>query len=98
MNKGNLSREQAVEIVGEAAVSAVESKNCEPTGRVGYNGACQGDEECEWSASEACKDETGLDVTLVAYYYTTNEQDQLMAECDGDGSAIDWTISGYVVE
>lgn len=98
MTKGNLSREQAVEIVGEAAVDAVERENCEPTGRVGYNGACQGDEECEWSASVTCKDVSGLDVALTAYYYTTNEQDQLMAECDGDGSAIDWTISGYVVE
>lgn len=98
MTKGNLSREQAVEIVGEAAVNAVESKNCEPTNRVGYNGACQGDTECEWSASVSCKDETGLDVTLTAYYYTTNEQDQLMAECDGDGSVIDWEINGYVVE
>jgi len=98
MTKGNLSREQAVEIVGEAAVDAVERKNCEPTGRVGYNGACQGNEECEWSASVACNDGDGLDVTLTAYYYTTNEQDQLMAECDGDGSVIDWEINGFSIE
>ena len=95
--KGNLTREQAVTIVGEATVDKVERENCEPTGRVGYNGACQGDALCEWSASVSCEDKDGNDCTLVAYYYTTNEQDQAMADADGDGSAIDWEIAGYEV-
>jgi hypothetical protein len=97
MQKGNLTREQAVSIMGESAVSKVEGKNCEPTNRAGYNGACQDDELCEWSASVSCKDTNGDDCTLVAYYYTTNEQDEAMAEADGDGSAINWDIEGFEI-
>lgn len=92
MQKGNLTREQAVEIVGEIAVSKAEEKNCEPTNRVGYNGACQGDELTEWSASVAVGDDT-----LTVYYYTSNEDDQIMADNDGDGSYIDWVVAGYEI-
>jgi len=95
--KGNLSREQAVEIIGEAAVNAAEAKNCEPTNRVGYNGACQNDELCEWSASAPGEDKNGTECSVVVYYYTTNEDDQTMADNNGDGSAIDWVISGYEI-
>ena len=95
MKKGNLTREQAVAIVDEAAVDKVERENCEPTNRVGYNGACQGDDLCEWSASVRCQDKDGDACTLLAYYYTTNEQDQAMA--DSDGSAVEWEIAGYEI-
>jgi len=97
MNKGNLTHEQAVELVGLTAVETVERKNCEPTNRVGYNGACQDDELCEWSASVACEDKDGCAVVLTAYYYTTNEQDQIMAENSGDGSYIEWEIKGFEI-
>lgn len=95
--KGNLTREQAVAIVGAEAVEKVGRENCEPTGRVGYNGACQGDAFCEWAASVSATNADGDDVTLVAYYYTSNEQDEIMAANDGDGSYIDWEIAGYEV-
>ena len=95
--KGNLTREQAVAIVGAEAVEKVERENCEPTNRVGYNGACQGDAFCEWSASVRAKNQDGDDVTLLAYYYTSNEDDRIMAENDGDGSYITWEIAGYEV-
>ena len=97
MYKGNLTRKEAVAIVGEKAVDAVEQKSCEPTGRVGYNGACQGDELCEWSASSLGKDTSGVHCSVVVYYYTNNEQDDVMAAQDGDGSAIDWAIEGYEI-
>ena len=97
MTKGNLTREQAVAIIGEAVVDAAERKNCEPTGRVGYNGACQSDDLCEWSASASGADKDGTACSVVVYYYTTNEDDETMAANDGDGSAIDWEISGYEV-
>ena len=92
MQKGKLSRDQAVSIVGTKFVESVDAKNCEPTNRVGYNGACQNDEMTEWAASVNCGD-----VILTAYYYTTNEEDQTMADNDGDGSYIDWEIKGYEV-
>ena len=92
-----LTRAQAVAIVGEAVVEKVESKNCEPTGRVGYNGACRNDNFCEWSATVGCEDKDGNACSLVAYYYTTNDEDQAMADADGDGSVIDWEIAGYDV-
>lgn len=44
-----------------------------------------------------CQDKDGDACTLLAYYYTTNEQDQAMADSDGDGSAIDWEIAGYEI-
>lgn len=34
------------------------------------------------------------DCVLVSYYYTNNDDDQAIADA-GDGSAIDWVISGY---
>lgn len=97
MQKGNLTREQAIEMVGESAINEVERKNCEPTCRVGYNGACQDDDLCEWSASVACKNKDGDDVILTAYYYTSNEDDKIMAENSGDGSYIDWEIAGFEI-
>lgn len=97
MQKGNLSREQAIAIVGEQTVANLDHENCEPTNRCGYNGACQGDSLTEWSASVSCKDADGNNCTLIAYYYTTNDQDQTMADADGDGSAINWEIEGYEI-
>jgi len=97
--KGKLSREQAVELVGEDAVSRVEGMNCEPTNRGGYNGACQGDAYTEWSASTDAKDRDGDGVRLTIYYYTDNKQDDMMAACDGDGSMIDWreSVAGFEI-
>lgn len=97
MQKGNLTREQAVSALGEKLVDAVERKNCEPTNRVGYNGACHGDDLCEWAASVVGEDADGYEVVLTAYYYTTNEQDQIMADNSGDGSYIDWEIEGFEI-
>lgn len=36
----HLTRAQAIALVGDAAVVAVEKEGCEPTGKVGYNGQC----------------------------------------------------------
>ena len=98
MKKGTLTREQAIEAVGEAAVLAVEAEGCEPTCRVGYNGACQGDAECEWTAGVSAKDADGYSVRLTSYYYTSNAEDEAIAEYDGDGSWIDWEVEGYDVD
>lgn len=94
MQKGNLTREQAVAIVGEAAVSKAEATNCEPTNRVGYNGACQGDAEIEWSGSASVEDKDGTDCTVTAYYYTSQEE---INEAGDDLSNVNWTIAGYEV-
>lgn len=91
-----LTRQEAIAIVGEDAVNAVERINCEPTGRVGFNGSCKGDDLCEWVAGGEAKDEDGDSVTICAYYYTTNAEDETMADT-GDGSNIDWQISHYEV-
>lgn len=90
MNK--ITRAEAIAAVGIEAVERVERVNCEPTNRVGYNGACQGNALTEWSAAVTVRDDT-----LIAYYYTTNDDDAAMAAADGDGSVIDWDIAGYEI-
>ena len=94
MQKGNLTRDQAVAIVGEAAVAKAEAANCEPTGRVGYNGACQGDDLIEWSTCASAEDKDGTDCTVTAYYYTSQEEIDAAGD---DLSNVGWTISGYEV-
>ena len=94
MRKGNLTREQAIELAGLAIVEKVEHENCEPTSRL----QTDGDESTEWSASVRFDtEEDTYTKTLVAYYYTTPEQDAVMAEHDCDGSYIDWKINGYEI-
>lgn len=92
-NTTNLNREQAIALAGQDAVTRVGKENCEPTNRVGYNGACQGDQLTEWSATVEIDEETNI----TAYYYTTNDEDEMAAECD-DLSCINWKIDHYSVQ
>lgn len=92
--KGNLTREQAIAQVGVSAVERAESQNCEPTNRVGYNGACQGDELIEWSASARAQDENGCECVVTAYYYTTQEEIDAAGD---DLSNVAWEIAGYEI-
>lgn len=87
---GSLTREQAIALVGEAAVNAVDQLEREPSGRQGFNGAKAGDEFTEWNATLDCKQLSGHDVTLIAHYYTTNEQDDSL-------ESVDWVVEGYKV-
>lgn len=94
MKKGNLTREQAIELVGIKAVEAAEAKGCEPTNRVGYNGAMQGDDLIEWSSGASCEDKAGSECSVIAYYYTSQEE----VDAAGDDlSNVDWVIAGYEV-
>lgn len=93
--KGNLTREEAVAIIGEEAVAAAERENCEPTGRVGYNGACQGDELIEWSACEAGVDRDGNECHVLVYYYTTRADEEAAIESGWDAAS--WKIAGYEI-
>lgn len=95
MEKGSLTRQQAVARVGEAAVLRAESEGCEPTGRVGYNGAMHGDDLTEWRASAQAVDEEGIECSVYVYYYTDNDRDERMGQGDAD---IEWEIAGYEVE
>lgn len=93
MSNTNLTREQAIALVGQGAVTRVENESCEPTNRVGYNGACQGNALTEWSATVQIDSET----RITAYYYTDNDEDAMAAECD-DLSCINWEIDHYTVQ
>ena len=93
MRKGNLTREEAIKIAGEAAVNAVETENCDFTNRVGYNGSCQGDSEVEFSAAVKCADADGDEATLVVYYYQSAEAVDSAQEL-GD---LDWQVEGYEI-
>lgn len=93
MRKGNLTREQAIDLVGEAAVTKVDAENCDFTNRVGYNGSVQGDAEVEFSASSSCEDKDGSEVTLLAYYYQDAGDVDSAEGLDG----LDWEIEGYEI-
>lgn len=93
MRKGNLTREQAVAIVGEAAVAKVDAERCDFTNRVGFNGSVQGDDEVEFSAGMACEEKDGNEVTLIAYYY----QDAADVDATDDLGSLNWEIEGYEV-
>jgi hypothetical protein len=80
--------------VGEEAIRKLDATNCEPTSRL----QTDGDTAEEWSAYIRTPDKSGERVTVEAYYYITPEQSQVMADHDGDGSSIDWTIEGYEIE
>lgn len=90
----NLTKEDVIFLLNDSdCLELVANKNCEPTNRVGYNGVCQGDQLTEWSATVEINEET----SITAYYYTTNDEDQMAAEC-GDLSCINWEISHYTVQ
>ena len=93
MKKGNLTRDQAIQIVGADAVTAAENESCDYTGRVGYNGSCQGDDLVEFSASAGAVDSDGYDVHVIAYYY----QDAADVDAEESLDGLVWTIYGYEV-
>ncbi len=87
--KGNLSREQAVAIVGETAVLAAEADNCDYTNRL----MPDNDSRVEFVGAAKATDRDGIPCTVRAYYY---QETSALAECD-DLGALDWTIEGYEV-
>jgi hypothetical protein len=90
MRQGSLNREQAVKLVGEKMVEAVESENCDFTNRL----QTDGDDAIEFSASVQGEDLSGEDCTLVAYYY--QNQEDLDAAGDDLGNC-NWEIEGYEI-
>lgn len=89
-----LTRNQAIERVGEKAVIDVEAKNCEPTGRLQ---SCW-DDTIEYMASVICK-EDGYDVCLDVYYYPEKKS---FIDSDGepieDLGNINWQIAHYEIQ
>ena len=89
MQKGNLSREQAIGFVGEPAVDAAETTNAVQTGRLTNDGTV------EFVARHKCTAGDGDSVTLCVYWYFG--EDAVMAS--DDLSDLDWDdISGYEVD
>ena len=89
MKKGNLTREAAIALVGEDAVKAVESQNCDYTNRV----QTDGDDSVEFSAGVRARNKDGDQVTLLAYYY----QDQAAVDAAEQLDELDWEIEGYEI-
>ena len=89
MRKGNLSRDQVIELVGLDAVESVENENCDYTNRV----QTDGDDSVEFSAIINCVDSDGTSCKLIAYYY----QDQNDIDNTDDLSSLNWEINGYEI-
>jgi hypothetical protein len=94
---GTMTKKEAVQKMVEYGISKIDAKkainkveaiNCEPTNRV----LPDGDERTEWSASI-----TIGDITLIAYYYTTPADEQLVDNNGGDWGAVDWAIDHYTI-
>lgn len=86
MRNGNLTRDQAIAIVGIDAVNTVDHENCDYTNRV----QTDGDDGIEFSASVACAD----GAVLIAYYYLTQND---IDNAGDDLSNCDWQIAGYEI-
>ena len=89
MRKGNLTREQAIEMVGLELVEKVESMNCDFTNRI----QTDGDTAVEFSAGINFIDKDGYRRTLTAYYY----QDPRDLDATDDLGSLDWEVSGYEI-
>jgi len=99
MRHGNLTRNEAIELAGVAAVEDLDAVDCQPTGRV----QCDGDTDVEYAASIGIPDPEGYydgddTRTLTAYYYTTPSDMDAIAAAGGDESVIDWVIHGYEID
>jgi hypothetical protein len=79
--KGNLTRAQAVAIVGEPTVDRLDSENCDFTGRALADG------DVEFSASV-----TAGKRTLTAYYYQTRSDVAALSWDD-----MEWEVQGYEI-
>ena len=90
MRKGNLTREQAVAIVGEATVAKAEADNCDYSNRV----QTDGDTAVEFCAS--ARNEAG-DIVIVYYYQSQEAIDGPGGDGVDDMGSLDWQIAGYEV-
>jgi hypothetical protein len=90
MRKGELDREQAVEIVGKKLVAELEGMDCEETNRL----QTDGDDAVEFAASVKFTDSEGNTRTLTAYYYQDPDD---IEEAGDDLGSLDWDIEGYEV-
>ena len=79
-----MNRTEAIQKAGEAAVTLVELKCCQPTGK-------DDGETVEWSSN--CR---AGDKLLTCYYYTNEFDGELAAECGWD--SVDWKIDHYTLE
>lgn len=87
MRKGNLTREQAIEIVGAKLVDELESENCDFSNRVM-------DYDVEFTASVKFVDNEGIDRVLIAYYYQDQDAVREVENLDG----LDWEIEGFEID
>lgn len=88
--RGDLTRQEAVERVGEQAVAAVEAENAYPTSRV----LPYGDTDVEWRADHICTDLAGDEVCISIYWYFSEDEMAAVDEAD----QLDWTIKGDAYE
>jgi len=80
-----LTRDQAVAIAGEAALSRAEGANCD------YTGTCRNDGLTEFAAHAQGLDQDGVAITVSVYYY----QDEQAAKDAESLDSLDWEIDHY---
>lgn len=87
------TREEIINLIGEDAVKQLDAESCAPTNRAGFNGACQDDDQIEWSATVRVEHDDFE--RLTAYYYTSACDEATAEASDGDWGAVDFKIDHY---
>jgi len=80
--KNEMTRQEAIKIVGREEVERVERENCEPTNRL-----ISDSNLTEWIATIDLENGDGC---LEIYYLTTPQDEKEVEENGGDLGAIDW--------
>lgn len=103
VDKDKMTRDEAIALVGLAAVKDVEAETCEPTSRA-YDHA---DGEIEWSASVKVDYDTlaphQIDALpiggcrLTAIYYTDADDAAAVEASGGDWGGISWAVHHYAI-
>lgn len=90
LDLSNLTREQAVSLLGETVIAKLDNEGCDFTGRI----LPDWDDRYEFSASVHAEDADGYDVIVTVIYF------QSKADVDGleDLGCLDWSVDHYEVE
>lgn len=85
----NLTRAQAVSLVGEDAIAKLDNEDCDYTGRL----LPDHDDRYEFSATVNAEDADGYSVVVTAIYYQAKDDVDELEDLGG----LDWDVAYYQI-